>query len=146
MPESTLTGASTQIDTSADTIVCALHLEGIPGGRTLDVSGFTVDGAAAEVAKGGHLIIEETATGVLKPLSIDAETTGTTPTPRQYSALPAGHTYKGVLYGTILTKDPRAAVLVRGRVNTEAAVQAQGLPAYPTAAVDALPLIRFTKD
>lgn len=140
MPQADLTrNPSVSIDTSADTIVVSDVLELVHGGRTLDTAGFTVAGAASEVVKGGHLIIEETATGVLKPLSTDAAGTA-------YAALPVGHTYKGVLFGTVLTADPRAAIMVRGRVNTEAAVQAQGLAAYPAAAVDALPLINFTKD
>lgn len=140
MPQANLTRNPNQvIDTSADTIVVGPMIEDIAGGRTLDVEGFTDAGATPDVIKGGHVIIEETATGVLKPLSTSADGSA-------YAALPAGHTYKGVLFGSILTADPRASIMVRGRVNTEAAVQAQGLPAYPAAIAGALPLIRFTKD
>ncbi|MGB7842336.1 MAG: hypothetical protein WBL21_06065, partial [Salinimicrobium sp.] len=81
--------------------------------------------------------VEETATGVLKPLAISNGT---------YDDLPAGHTYKGILYGSILTAKPMAAVLVRGTVNEEAAKNAHELPAYPAGAKTALSLIRFTKD
>lgn len=140
MPQANLTRNPSQgIDTSADTIVVGPMIEDIAGGRTLDVEGFTFAGEAPAVIKGGHLIVEEDETGVLKPLSTNGAGDA-------YAALPSGHSYKGILFGSILTADPRASVMVRGRVNTEAAVQAQGLPAYPTAAVDALPLIRFTKD
>src|SRR5690606_2852959 len=115
MPQANLTRRPGQsIDTSADTIVIALHLEGVPGGRTLDVEGFTDKGVVPDVIKGGHIIIEEDATGVHKPLSTNGDGTA-------YAALPANHSYKGVLYGTILTADPRAAIMVRGRVNTGAA-------------------------
>lgn len=136
MPYADLTRNPTRrIDTSADSIVIALLLEDIPGGRTLGVEGFT-----PEVIKAGHVIIEEDATEIHKPLGLNAEGTA-------YSALPAGHTYKGVLVRTILTADARASIMVRGRVNPEAAEKAQGLPAYPTAAMTALkPLIRFAKD
>ena len=140
MPQADLTRRPEQvINTSADTIVIVELIEDIPGGRTLDTAGFTVAGAAPEVIKGGHVIIEETATKVHKPLSTNAAGDA-------YAALPAGHKYKGVLFGTILTADPRASIMVRGRVNTEAATNAQGLPAYPAAAVTALPLINFAND
>lgn len=138
MPQANLKRTGSLVDTSADSIVIELLLEDIPGGRTLDVDGFTVAGAAPEVIKAGHLIVEETATGVLKPLSTDGAGTA-------YAALPAGHTYKGVLVGSILVSDPRASIMERGRVNEEAAKQAHELAAYPQAAKDALPLINFTK-
>lgn len=115
------------VDTGNDSIVIVSNLETIPGGKTLDVTGFT-----PTVIKAGHLIIEVTATGVLKP----APVTGVA-----YDALPAGHTYKGVLIATILKTKPFAAVLVRGSVNKIASP-------YPVlaAAETALVLIRFTKD
>lgn len=131
MPQANLTRQSS-IDTSADSIVIVSHLEGIAGGRTLDVTGVT-----EEVLKAGRVIIEETATGTLKPLKI---------VDGAYEALPAGHTYKGILYGSIATAKPMAAVLVRGTVNEEAAKNAHELPAYPAGAKTALSLIRFTKD
>lgn len=132
MPQANLARTPEVIDTSADTVVIALLLEDIPGGRTLDVTDVT-----DAVIKAGHVIIEETASGDLKPLGV---------TDGAYDALPADHTYKGVLVGSIPTARPMASIMVRGRVNPEAAVQAQGLPAYPAAAVTALPLIRFVKD
>lgn len=52
-------------DTGNDSIVIVKVLEAIPGGKTLDVTGFTPD-----VIPAGHLIIEETSTGVLKPMPI----------------------------------------------------------------------------
>ena len=132
MPQANLSRTPETIDTSADSVVIALLLEDLPGGRTLDVTGVT-----DEVIKAGHVIIEETATEVLKPLGV---------TDGAYDALPAGHTYKGVLVGSIPTARPMASIMVRGRVNPAAAVDAQGLPAYPAGALTALPLIRFVKD
>ena len=117
-------------DTGNDTIVIVKVLEAIPGGKTLDVTGFSPD-----VIPAGHLIIEETSTGVLKPMPISGAA---------YAALPASHTYKGVLISTILTAKPFAGILVRGTVNKNAS--AYGIASVLTAVKTALPLIRFTQD
>jgi hypothetical protein len=121
-----------EIDTSWDGIVIIDEVEGLPGGKTLDVTGF-----APEYILAGHIIIEETATGALKPLPIS----GTA-----YGALPASHTYKGINKVTILKTQPFAAVMVRGSVNQVAFVNSGGYTGVPAGAVTALPLIRFTKD
>ncbi len=117
-------------DAGNDTIVIVKVLEAIPGGKTLDVTGFTPD-----VIPAGHLIIEETSTGVLKPMPISGA---------DYAALPASHTYKGVLISTILTAKPFAGILVRGTVNKNASFY--GIASVLTAVKAALPLIRFTQD
>ncbi len=118
-----------QVDTSNDSIVVIQNLETIPGGKTLDV---TAVAANVDVIKAGHVIIEETATGILKPMPV----TGV-----DYAALPASHTYKGVLVASILKLKPFAAILVRGSINKVAS------PFTPPAgAISALSLIRFTKD
>ena len=83
----------------------------------------------------GHLIIEETATGVLKPMPISGS---------DYGSLPENHTYKGVLISTILKSKPFAGIMVRGTVNQNAAFY--GIASVLTAAKTALPHIRFTKD
>jgi hypothetical protein len=116
-----------KVDTSNDSIVIISVIETIPGGKTLDVTGFT-----PTVIKAGHVIIEETATGKLKPMPV---------TTNAYDSIPASHTYKGVLIATILKTKPFAAILVRGSVNKVASP-------YPviSAVETALPLIRFTKD
>jgi len=129
-----MSGATANLDntrervaTSNDSIVIVSNLETIPGGKTLDVTGFTPD-----VINSGHVVIEETATGILKPMPV---------TGNAYGELPIGHTIKGVVIASILKTKPFAAVLVRGSVNKVASP-------YPvTAAIaTALPLIRFTKD
>jgi len=117
-------------DTGNDTIVIVKVLEAIPGGKTLDVTGFSPD-----VIPAGHLIIEETSTGVLKPMPISGE---------NYGALPASHTYKGVLISTILTAKPFAGIMVRGTVNKNASFY--GIASVLTAVRTALPLVRFTQD
>lgn len=123
---------SQQVDTSWDEIVIIDEIEGIPGGKTLDVTGF-----APDYVRAGHIIIEETATGVLKPMPIS----GTA-----YGSLPASHTYKGINKTTVLTSQPFAAIMIRGSVNQVAFVNSGGYTPVPPAAVTALPLIRFTKD
>jgi len=117
-------------DTSNDNIVIVNVLEAIPGGKTLDVTGFSPD-----VIPAGHLIIEETSSGILKPMPISGA---------NYGSLPASHTYKGVLISTILTSKPFAGILVRGTVNKNAS--AYGIASVLTAVKAALPLIRFTQD
>lgn len=117
-------------NTGNDTIVIVKVLEAIPGGKTLDVTGFVPD-----VIPAGHLIIEETSTGVLKPMPISGAA---------YAALPASHTYKGVLISTILTKKPFAGIMVRGTVNKNASFYT--IASVLTAVRTALPLVRFTQD
>ena len=117
-------------DTGNDTIVIVKVLEAIPGGKTLDVTGFSPD-----VIPAGHLIIKETSTGVLKPMPISGAA---------YAALPASHTYEGVLISTILTAKPFAGILVRGTVNKNASFYT--IASVLTAVKAALPLIRFTQD
>jgi len=81
------------------------------------------------------LIIKETATGVLKPMPV---------TGAAYAALPASHTYEGVLISTILKSKPFAGILVRGTVNQAASFYT--ISSVLTAVKTALPLIRFTQD
>lgn len=125
-----LASKGSEYDTGNDTIVIVKVLEAIPGGKTLDVTGF-----APEVIPAGHLIIEETSTGVLKPMPISDAA---------YGALPASHTYKGVLISTILTKKPFAGIMVRGAVNKNASFYT--IASVLTAVRTALPLVRFTQD
>lgn len=120
----------TTVDTSNDGIVIIANLETIPGGKTLDTTGFTPATIPA-----GHLIIEETSTGVLKPMPVS----GTA-----YGSLPGSHTYKGVLVASILTAKPFASVMVRGTVNKNASKYT--ITSVLAAAKTALPLIRFTQD
>jgi len=110
-----------QVDFSNDSIVIVKNIETIPGGKTLDCTGY-----APAFLKAGHIIIEEDATGNLLPLPVD-------------DTLPALHSYKGVLVASILTAQPIASIMVRGTVDTAA----MEYPADATA-IAALPLIRFS--
>ena len=128
--------SSNEVDTSWDSVVIVCNLETIPGGKTLDVETVVF---APEYIRAGHIIIEETATGILRPMPV---------TGSAYAALPAGHTYKGVLVATILKAQPFAAIMLRGSVNQQAFVNGGGYSGVPAAAlaITGIPLIRFTKD
>lgn len=216
MPTANLNSAENQIDFSNDSIVIMKNLETVPGGRTLDVTGFT-----PTVIKAGHVIIEKDSDGTLLPMPLLVPATieslgdivgGTTYANGSYTdvpltggsgsgatanitvaggvvtvvtivlkgtdyavgdvlsasdsdlgsgggsffgvsvatigstvtglgALPASHTYKGILVASILTAKPFASVMVRGTVN-------QSVTPYTieSAVKTALPLIRFTND
>ena len=96
------------IDNSKDSIVIIENQFSIPGGKSLDTTGFTAD-----VINAGHVIIKETATGNYKPMPLNVGETA-------YEALPASHTYEGVLVATILKKRPFAGVMLEGWVNEAA--------------------------
>ena len=108
------------IDFSNDSIVIVKNLETIPGGKSLDLTGY-----APLYVKAGHIITKVTATGVYQPLPVN-------------DTLPVGNTYEGVLVATVLASSPLAAIMVRGTVD-KAAME---YPADATA-IAALPLIRF---
>jgi hypothetical protein len=61
-----------------------------------------------------------------------------------YAALPANHTYAGILIASILTKKPFAGILVRGTVNPAAAPYP--MTSILSAVKTALPLIDFRED
>lgn len=125
-----LSNTGDNFDTSNDSIVIVNNLETIPGGKTLDVTGF-----APDVIPAGHLVIEETATGILKPMPVS----GTA-----YGSLPPSHTYKGVVISSVLKTKPFVGIMIRGSVNRNASKYA--IASVLTAVRAALPLILFSKD
>jgi hypothetical protein len=126
-----LANTGSQVDTTLDCIIVKKVVYDIPGGKTLDVTGIT-----ETVLKAGRVVIVQTSTGAHKPLGI---------TDGAYDALPAGHTYKGILIASILTSKPFAPIMLGGDVN-EGAVVNYDLPEIPGAAKTALSRIIFTKD
>jgi len=104
-----LSNAQLTVDTSRDSVIIVDRFATVRGGRTLDVSAMTVD-----VLYAGHPIIVETATGVHKPLPLNGGNTA-------YGTLPSGHTYTGVLDGSILRTKPFAGILTQGTINPTAA-------------------------
>jgi len=112
-----------QIDNGNDSIVIVNALGDIPGGRTLDMTGF------ANGIKGGHIIIE--VSGVYKPMPVNSGGTA-------YGSLPTGGNYVGVCRYSVSAADPRAAIVTVGQVNQAA------MPFAPTSAMKtALPRIEF---
>ncbi len=93
-----------EIQSGNDSIVIIKALGDIPGGRTLNVEGFT-----PSVIKAGHVIIAKGED--YKPMPVSGAAYGT---------LPSGYTAVGVSKTTILTKDPRAAIVTIGQVNEAA--------------------------
>jgi len=116
-------------DAGIDAVTIVNYIEGIPGGRSLDVTGFK-----PSVIKAGHIVIKETATGNYKPMPVNAADNA-------YEALLAGHTIEGVVVASVTTDLAMVGIMVRGSVNEVASP-------YPvTGAIKtALPHIRFTQD
>ena len=117
------------VDTTLDSITIRKDIAGIIGGASLDVTGF-----APTVIKSGHVVIKETATGVFKPMPVNAAGNA-------YEALPAGHTIEGVVRASTSTSKPMVGILYHGEVN-------EATSPYPvtTAIKAALPDIKYAKD
>lgn len=116
-------------DAGVDSVTIVNYVEGIPGGRSLNVTGFK-----PTTIKAGHVVIKETATGEFKPMPVNAAQDS-------YEALPAGHTVEGVVVASVTTELAMVGIMVRGSVNEVTS------PYTVTAAIKtALPLIRFTQD
>ncbi len=111
-----------------DSVVIQKFIAGIKGGRNLDVTGFT-----PTVINAGHVII--TKDGVYKPMPVSSNA---------YASLPTGWAYAGILYRSILTSKPYAAIMTIGQVNSEAVPFAMTSIAAAFAA--ACPHIEFIKD
>ena len=91
-----------------DSIVIKKYIEGIEGGRTLDVS----DSPATKVFQGGHVVIFNATTKTYKPMPITSAGI--------YDSLPQNYNYIGVLQRSVLAAKPFAAIMVRGTVNEAA--------------------------
>lgn len=127
--ETNLSNEKEVVDTSLDGVVIRNYIDGLPGGASLDTTGYT-----PTVIKAGHITIKETATGVRKVMPVKADGTG-------YDALPGGYDYEGVVSSSRLTSKPMCPVMLRGTVNEVASP-------YPVTAAmkTALPHIIFTQD
>jgi len=87
------------VNTTNDSVVIVQNLDGLPGGRTLNVTGFPDSEISA-----GHVIIKETATGEYKPLPVNG-------------TKPAGHDYAGYLVASLSVENAQAAIMYAGTVN-----------------------------
>ena len=92
-----------QVNDGNDSIVIVNALGDIPGGRTLDLTGFD-NGIRA-----GHVIIESS--GVYKPLAIS----GTS-----YDSKDASDNWVGIARYSVTPSDPRCAIVTIGQVNAAA--------------------------
>lgn len=112
------------VDNGNDGKVVIRNLAAIPGGVTLDMTGWTPD-----VIKAGHIIKHNTSTGVYAPLGITGSNNDT------YASLEGNEEYAGVLIASILKDKPFAGVLTIGEINAAASPYAvtdtikAGLPA-----------------
>lgn len=116
-----------QITDGRDSIVHLDRGTTLPGGRSLDATGF-----APTVIPAGHIIIRETATGVFKPMPV---------TGSAYDALPTGHTYYGLLQASVATAKPFASIRLSGVSNSAAMLY--NTSSILTAFVAAVPTIRL---
>lgn len=88
-----------------ETIVIRNFIAGIKGGATLNVENYPHD-----VIRAGHVIIYDTINKEYKPMPLNSEGDA-------YGTLPSNHRYAGVLVGTILKREPLAAIMYAGEVN-----------------------------
>lgn len=127
-----LTNDNLQLNSEYDNVIIVDFISGFRGGVTLVTTGFGLP-----VINAGHVIIKETATGSFKPMPLASGNTA-------YDALPAGHTYAGILVASIPTAKPFAAVMDNGTVNPLAVKFAY--TSILSALKTALPQITFRED
>ena len=94
--------------TGNDNIVIVNYFDGIRGGRSLDLTGYT-----EKFVKAGHILIE-TSDGKIQPLPVSEE--AYTPLGNESASK-----YCGVLVATIPASKPFAAIMTRGTINPKAA-------------------------
>lgn len=97
------------IDDGNDSKVVITDLAGIPGGRALDMTGWTPD-----VVRAGHIIKHNTVTDEYAPLGITGSDNDT------YASLGENEEYAGVLKVSVLKTKPMAAILTMGEINAAA--------------------------
>lgn len=107
----------------ADAIVITQVLADIPGGVSLDVTGYKGD-----VIRSGHVVVKD-AKGVYKPLAVTGDT---------YGAVAEGETPVGLVISSVSGGDARVGVMTMGQVNGKALK-----PAVPDAVKKLMPHIQF---
>lgn len=128
-----------QVLTGNDNIVIRKYIDGIEGGRDLDITDFkSVTGST--VLHAGHVIIKKD--GAYKPFPVKKGEDDAI----AYDSLPAGYTIAGILVSTIDATTHGAAIMTRGKVNKSDNVQPYSYTSILTALKAALPLIEFMED
>lgn len=101
-----------------DSIVIVKHGADIPGGRTLDVTGFPLN-----VIKASHVVITD-GKGVYKPFPVKQKMNSATPVVDaegnpvyEYGSLPESFSICGMVYRSVLKSAPAVSILTQGIVN-----------------------------
>lgn len=148
--------------TGNDNIVIRKYIDGIEGGRDLDMTAYKAT-TGSTILGAGHVIIKTTSNGVTtyKPMPVvqktettgsgnDAVTTNVTDADGnpvyEYDSLPANHSYAGILVASIDAATNGAAIMTRGKVNKSDDVMPYSITSILTALKAALPLIEFMED
>lgn len=131
MATANLMNAKQSVADGIDNVVIVNYFDGIRGGRTLNVEGFT-----PEVIHAGHVIVK-LESGEYAPMPLNGSANA-------YAALPVGASYAGYLVASIPTKKPFAAILVRGTINPKACPFA--IDSILADIKEALPLIDYQED
>ena len=136
-----ITTSETQVVFGKDDVVVQQFIADIPGGRTIDFTGWSgKDGT--DIIPAGTVIIKGTVSGatVYRPHPVTS-TTSSGVTTWAYDTITSGFTVVGVLYRTITRTNPQGSVLIAAKLNSVA------LPyAMTSAQKTALPTILFVSD
>ena len=126
-------GYNKEVISGPDSIVIRNYVDGIKGGKVLDMAGFTAD-----ILKAGHVIIKSN-TNVYKPMPLNQDGTA-------YGTLPANHVYVGVAMTTIDWKNQGSLVgiMTAGEFNDTAAPY--DFSTIAAAFKTAVPTVRFDHD
>lgn len=124
-------GWKKEVLSGPDSIVIRSYVDGIKGGKVLDMTGFE-----PEVLKTGHVVIKSN-TGVYKPMPLSGDA---------YASLPANHSYVGICVTTTEWKKEGSLVgiMTIGEFNDAAAPYD-----FSTIAADfkaAVPTINYDND
>lgn len=126
-------GWSKEILSGNDSIVIRNYVDGIKGGKVLDMTNF-----APEVLKTGHVIIKNS-NDIYKPMPLNADGTA-------YDSKPEGYTYVGICMTTVEWAKEGSAVgiMTAGEINDVAAPY--DFSTIASAFKSDVPTIRFDHD
>lgn len=136
-----ITTSETQVVFGKDDVVVQQFIADIPGGRTIDFTGWSGKNGA-DIIPAGTVIIKGTVSGatVYRPHPVTS-TTSEGVTTWAYDTITSGFAVVGVLYRTITRTNPQGSVLIAAKLNSVA------LPyAMTSAQKTALPTILFVSD